>query len=69
MTSRLAALDNRVAGLCDAGLRACHCAEEFTLRWIHPRGHRDKLAYECPWLDDPSCEPAARKIFESIYCC
>jgi hypothetical protein len=31
MTPRLAALVKRVAELCDAGLEACHCAEEFTL--------------------------------------
>jgi hypothetical protein len=28
----LAALVKRVTELCDSGLRACHCAKEFTLR-------------------------------------
>jgi hypothetical protein len=40
----LAALVKRVAELCEADLKACHCAEEFNLRWIHPFGHREKLA-------------------------
>jgi hypothetical protein len=39
MTLRQGALVKRVAELCDAGLRACHYAEEFTLRRIHPLGH------------------------------
>jgi hypothetical protein len=32
MTPCLAALVKRVAELCEAGLKACHCGEEFTLR-------------------------------------
>jgi hypothetical protein len=32
MTPRLAALVKRVAELCEVGLKACHCAKEFTLR-------------------------------------
>jgi hypothetical protein len=32
MTPRLAALVKRVAKLCEAGLKACHRAEDFTLR-------------------------------------
>jgi hypothetical protein len=48
MTPRMAALVKRVVELCAVGLRACHCTEEFTLRRIHPLGHRDKLAYDCP---------------------
>jgi hypothetical protein len=38
MTLRLAALVKRVAELCTVDVRACHCVEEFTLRWIHPLG-------------------------------
>jgi hypothetical protein len=30
MTPRLAALVKRVAELCEAGLKVCHCVEEFT---------------------------------------
>jgi hypothetical protein len=56
MTPHLAALVKWVAKLHDSGLRACHCAEEFTLRWIHPFGCLEKLAYECPQLADPSRE-------------
>jgi hypothetical protein len=69
MTMHLAALVKRVVELHDAGLRACQYAEEFTLWWIRPLCHRDKLAYECMWFADPSHEPAASKIFSSIYCC
>jgi hypothetical protein len=36
MTDRLAALVRRVTELRQAGLKACHCAEEFYLRWICP---------------------------------
>jgi hypothetical protein len=52
-----------VVELCEAGLKACHCAEEFTLRRICPLGCWEKLAFECLWLDDPSHEPAVGKIF------
>jgi hypothetical protein len=38
MTPRLAALVKWVVELRDGGLWACHCTEEFTLRWIHPLG-------------------------------
>jgi hypothetical protein len=69
MTPCLAALVKQVAELCDFGLYACHCAEEFTLRWIHPLGCLDKLAYEFPWLADPSHEPTDSKISNSVYCC
>jgi hypothetical protein len=50
MTTSLAALVKQVAELCDFYLRACHCTEEFTLRWIRPLGCQDMLAYECPRL-------------------
>jgi hypothetical protein len=52
--------------LLQVGLWACHCAEEFTLRWIHPQGRREKLAYECPRLADPTREPTAGKILSSF---
>jgi hypothetical protein len=61
-TPRLATLVKRVTELHESSLWARHCAEEFTLRWIHPLGHREKLAYECPWLADPSRESTAGRI-------
>jgi hypothetical protein len=69
MTPCLAALVRQVAKLHDSGLRARHCAEEFTLRWIHPFDHREKQAYECPRLADPSREPADGKIFNFAFGC
>jgi hypothetical protein len=45
MTPRLAALVKRVAEPRETGLKACHCAEEFTLRPIHPLDHWEKLAF------------------------
>jgi hypothetical protein len=69
MTSRLAALVKWVTKLCDTGLRACHCAEEFILRLIHPLGRWDALAYERPRLADASREPADSKIFNFVYYC
>jgi hypothetical protein len=50
MTDRLVALTKRVAELCQAGLEACHCVEEFFVRRIHPLGHRKTLAFEWPIL-------------------
>jgi hypothetical protein len=32
MTACFSALVNRIADLCEAGLKACHCVEEFHLR-------------------------------------
>jgi hypothetical protein len=69
MTPRLASLVKWVSELHDSGLQAHHCAEEFTLRWIHPLSHREKLACECPWLAHPSCEPAAGRIFNFAFSC
>jgi hypothetical protein len=66
MTPRLAALVKQVAELHDAGLRACHYAEEFTLRWIRPLGRREKLAYECSQLANPCHDLAASKILISF---
>jgi hypothetical protein len=69
MTPRLAALGKQVAELHNYGLQACHYAEEFTLRWICPLGHQEKMAYECPRLADPSHEPAAGKNFNFAFSC
>jgi hypothetical protein len=66
VTPCLTALVKRVIELHDTGLRACHCAEEFTLQRIHPIGHQDKLAYECSWLADPCCDPTDSKILTSF---
>jgi hypothetical protein len=63
MTPRLAALVKQVAELREARLKACHCAEEFTLRPIRPLDRREKLAFECPRLADPNHEPADGEIF------
>jgi hypothetical protein len=62
MAARLSSLVKRVAKLCRAGLEACHHVEEFHLRWIHPLTHREKLAYECPRLANPSRYPAEGRI-------
>jgi hypothetical protein len=63
MTDRLAALVRRVAELRQAGLEACHCGEEFYLRWIHPLGRRKTLAFKSPRLADPSRDPLPGNIF------
>jgi hypothetical protein len=66
MTLRLAPLVNWVTELYKADLRACHCVEEFTLQRIHPLGRREKLAYECSWLIDPSRDHVDGKILTSF---
>jgi hypothetical protein len=66
MTPRLQALIARVDELRQSDLRACHCAKEFTLRWIHPLSHQEKLAYECPRFVDPNRQPADGKILTSF---
>jgi hypothetical protein len=63
MTDRLAALVRCVTELCQAGLEVCHCAEEFYLWRIRPLGRRKTLAFESPWLADPSRDPLPGKIF------
>jgi hypothetical protein len=63
MTLRLAALVKRVTELREAGHKACHCTKEFTLQWICPLSHQEKLAFECPWLADPNREPADGMTF------
>jgi hypothetical protein len=62
MTPCLAALFKQVIELCGTGLRSYHHAKEFTLQQIRPLGHREKLAYECPRLADPSRDPVDSKI-------
>jgi hypothetical protein len=37
-----------------------------SLQWIHPLGHQEKLAYECPQFADPTHEPAAGKFLISF---
>jgi hypothetical protein len=70
MTPYLTALVKRVAELRDASLWVCHCAEQFTHRWICPLGSQEKLTFECPQLADSSREAASGKIFiPSFYYC
>jgi hypothetical protein len=59
MIAHLSALVKRIAELRQAGLEVCHCIKEFHLRRIHPLGHQENLAFECPRLADPSRYPAA----------
>jgi hypothetical protein len=63
MTDRLAALIKRVAELRQASLEACHRIEEFHLRRICPLGRRKTLAFECPWMADPSRDPSKGDLF------
>jgi hypothetical protein len=63
MTPCLSALVKRVAKLRATGLQACHCTDEFTLWQICPLVHRERLAYDCPWLADLSHKPVAGKMF------
>jgi hypothetical protein len=58
MTNRLAALTKRVAELHQAGLKPCHCVEEFYLWQIRPLGRLKKLMFECPGMADPHREPS-----------
>jgi hypothetical protein len=69
MALRLAALVKWLAELRNAGHRAFHYIEEFTLRRISPLDHREKLTYLCPHLADPSRKPVASKIFNFTYYC
>jgi hypothetical protein len=69
MTLRLVALIKWVVELRDSGLRVRHYTDEFTLPWIHPLSHREKLAYECPRLADPSHDPATGRIFSFAFNC
>jgi hypothetical protein len=62
MIDCLAALVRRVAELRQAGLEACHCAEEFYLRRIRPLGRRKTLAFESPRLVDPTRDPLPSNI-------
>jgi hypothetical protein len=62
MTDRLAALVRHVTELRQAGLKACHCTEEFYLRRIRPLGRWKTLAFESPRLADPNRDPLPGKI-------
>jgi hypothetical protein len=62
MNSHLFALVKHVAELHEVRLRVCHYVEEFHLRQIRPVGCREKLAFECPRLSDPCCEPTEGKV-------
>jgi hypothetical protein len=66
MKPHLKALVKRVTEVYQVRLKACHCIEEFTLWWIRPLGRREKLAFECPRLGDPNCDPSASKILSSL---
>jgi hypothetical protein len=66
MTPHLEALVKRVTELRQAGLEACHYAEEFTLRWIRPIGRQENLVVECPQLNDPDYDPLAGKILNFL---
>jgi hypothetical protein len=61
--NRLAALVRRITELRQAGLEACHCAEEFYLWRIRPLDRRKTLAFESPRLADPSRDPLPGNIF------
>jgi hypothetical protein len=61
MSPHLKALVKHVAELREAGLEACHYAEEFILWRIRPLGQREKLTFECSWFADPNCNPSSGK--------
>jgi hypothetical protein len=63
MTDHLAALVKRVAELSQDGLKACHCFEEFYLRWIRPLGQRKTLTFKCPRMVDLGHDPLEGNIF------
>jgi hypothetical protein len=63
MTDCLAALTKRIAELHQASLEACHCIEEFYLRWIHPLGRQKTLAFKCPLMANPCREPSKGCLF------
>jgi hypothetical protein len=62
MNACLAALVKSVSELRKAGLKVCHCIEEFHHRQIRPLGRRDKYAYKYPWMADPNYEPVDGKF-------
>jgi hypothetical protein len=61
MMPHLRAFINHVITLHKASLKACHCAEEFILRWIRLLDQREKLAYKCPWFPDLTYNPSSGK--------
>jgi hypothetical protein len=62
MSPHLRALVDCVTELHEAGLEACHCAEEFILQWIRLLGRREQPAFECPRFSDPNCNPLVGKL-------
>jgi hypothetical protein len=68
LTLPLKALVKRVTELHEAGLKVCHCADGFTLQWIHPLDRHEKLAFEYPRLVDPTHDPPTSKILNSVCC-
>jgi hypothetical protein len=69
MTDRLAVPTKRDTELCQAGLEACHCIEEFYLRWIRPLDRKKKLAFKCLRMADPYRKPSKGCPFVfSPYC-
>jgi hypothetical protein len=66
ITPHQIALVKWVTELCQAGLWACHYAKEFTLQRIRPLGRREKLAYRCSRLANPTREPAESKILNYL---
>jgi hypothetical protein len=69
MNTHLAALVRRVAELCRARLKVCHCIEEFPLQRIRPFSCRDKYAYECLRMADHSREPTNGKLSTLSFKC
>jgi hypothetical protein len=66
MTPCLEAPVKWVTELRQVGPEVCHCIEDFTLRWIRPLSHREKLAFECPQLADPNRDLSASKILNLV---
>jgi hypothetical protein len=66
MAPLMEALIKWVTDLQRVGHEACHCIEEFTLRWIRSPGRREKLAFECLRLADLSRDPIADKALNFL---
>jgi hypothetical protein len=67
MNNCLTTLIKHVTELREVGLKPYHYIEEFHLWRIHPLDSREKLAFECLRLFDPSHEPTEGKsVFFSI---
>jgi hypothetical protein len=61
MSSYLQALVDHVIEHRKAGLEACYYVEEFHLWRICPLDWKERPAYECLWLGDPTRNPLASK--------